>query len=413
MKQELLLSRLLDKYEKSKHLMQPGISSRRVMLRIEKNEFPEYQYEDAQIRDAWNDVVKTLEAQDLISTQWVSGRPVLSCIVLNLEHLSECYRITGRKHPKEIVQSIATLVASQLSQVTTDWIAAWRDDVCSQAREAFRVPGWCKKDRSLLDKLLTAFAAYDSLHGEAITMRAFSNRCYQDTKTFEREVRDLFLRIAVQYSVDLAEACEQGNMGDREKLAYLGVYARPEFYELAGDCAIKTNLGELKIAAMSPYGLALPSTAVDSIASFDLSKIQKIVFIENKTNYDEFILSDLHSDELVVYHGGFLSPQKRKFFKKIAAFAPEKALVAFWADIDLGGFQMFERLQMIFPHLTPMRMSGDDVVAYHCSGLKRPAAYLEQVRAATDCGKYPRFRSAMEKILEYGVTIEQEVFLTK
>ena len=68
MKQELLLSRLLDKYEKSKHLMQPGISSRRVMLRIEKNEFPEYQYEDAQIRDAWNDVVKTLEAQDLIST---------------------------------------------------------------------------------------------------------------------------------------------------------------------------------------------------------------------------------------------------------------------------------------------------------------------------------------------------------
>ena len=36
MKQELLLSRLLDKYEKSKHLMQPGSSSRRVMLRVEK-----------------------------------------------------------------------------------------------------------------------------------------------------------------------------------------------------------------------------------------------------------------------------------------------------------------------------------------------------------------------------------------
>lgn len=69
MKQAILLSRLLDKYEKSKHLMQPGISSRRVMLRIEKNEFPEYQYENAQIRDAWNDVVKTLEAQDLIFAQ--------------------------------------------------------------------------------------------------------------------------------------------------------------------------------------------------------------------------------------------------------------------------------------------------------------------------------------------------------
>ena len=40
MKQAILISRLLDKYEKSKHLMQPGTSSRRVMLRIEKNEFP-------------------------------------------------------------------------------------------------------------------------------------------------------------------------------------------------------------------------------------------------------------------------------------------------------------------------------------------------------------------------------------
>lgn len=39
MKQAILLSRLLDKYEKSKHLMQPGISSRRVMLRIEKTNF--------------------------------------------------------------------------------------------------------------------------------------------------------------------------------------------------------------------------------------------------------------------------------------------------------------------------------------------------------------------------------------
>ena len=42
MKQNILLSHLLDKYEKSKHLTQPGTSTRRVMLRIEKHEFPEY-----------------------------------------------------------------------------------------------------------------------------------------------------------------------------------------------------------------------------------------------------------------------------------------------------------------------------------------------------------------------------------
>ena len=116
--------------------------------------------------------------------------------------------------------------------------------------------------------------------------------------------------------------------------------------------------------------------------------------------------------ELAVYHGGFLSPQKRKFFEKIAAFTPETIPVVFWADIDLGGFQMFERLHRIFPQLSPMRMSAEDVVAHHVNGLKRPKHYLEQVRAAVQDGMYPYFRTAMEKILEYGVTIEQETFLT-
>ncbi len=412
MKQELLLSRLLDKYEKSKHLMQPGTSSRRVMLRVEKKELPEYQYENAQIRDEWNAVVKALEAQGLISVQWVSGRPVFSSVALNLEHLSECYRITGRKHPKELAQSVTDLVTSQLSQVTTDWIIAWRDYICQQARTAYRVPPYCREDLSLLHKLLTAFVTYDALQGEAITMRAFSSRCYQNTKIFEREVRDTFLRTALQYSAGLAEACQQENLGEREQLAYLGIYARPELYECSGNCVIKTDVGELQIAALSPYGLALPSTAVDAIVSLDLSKIRRIVFIENKTNYDEFIISELRPDELAVYHGGFLSPQKRNFFEKIAASSPEPITVVFWADIDLGGFQMFEGLQRIFPQLSPMRMSAEDVVTHHVNGLKRPKPYLEQVRTAVESEKYPYFRKAMEKILEYGVTIEQETFLT-
>ena len=222
MKQSILLSHLLDKYENSKHLTHPGTSSRRVMLRIEKHEFPEYAYEDAQIRDTWNDVVNDLETRGLISAQWVYGRPVLSNVILNLEHLSECYQLTGRTHPKELAQTVMERMTARLSGVTTDWILAWRDDICHQAKEAFRVPSYCKKDLAPLDQLLTAFVVYDSLAGESITMRAFSGKCYQNTKTFEREVRDTFLRIASTYCAGLIEAYEQSEMGEREQLAYLG-----------------------------------------------------------------------------------------------------------------------------------------------------------------------------------------------
>lgn len=219
MKQSLLLSHLLDKYENSKHLTHPGTSSRRVMLRIEKHEFPEYAYEDAQIRDTWNDVVNDLETRGLISAQWVYGRPVLSNVILNLEHLSECYRLTGRTHPKELAQTVMERMTTRLSGVTTDWILAWRDDICHQTKETFRVPSYCKKDLAPLDQLLTAFVVYDSLAGESITMRAFSGKCYQNTKTFEREVRDTFVRIASTYCAGLIEACEQSEMSEREQLA--------------------------------------------------------------------------------------------------------------------------------------------------------------------------------------------------
>lgn len=412
MMQRLLLSRLLDKYEKSKHLTQPGASTRRVMLRIEKREFPEYAYEDAQIRDAWNQIVKDLEARGLVFAQWVSGRPVLSGVVLNLERLPACYQLAGRTHPRDLAHAVMKQVTARLSGVTTDWILSWRDDVCHQAKEAFRVPSYCKQNLALLDQLLTAFVAYDSLAGESITMRAFSGKCYQNTKTFEREVRETFLRIATTYCDGLAEACAQGEMGEREQLAYLGIYARPELYELSGNCMIQTEQGEISVAAMAPYGLALPSSGVDAIRSFDLHSIQKLVFIENKTNYDEFVLSELRPGELAVYHGGFLSPQKRKFFKKMASALQNQTKTVFWADIDLGGFQMFERLKEIFPTLTPMRMSAEDVIAHHEAGLVRSAHYLETVQAALASGQYPTFHRAMEKILEYGVTIEQEVFLT-
>ena len=253
---------------------------------------------------------------------------------------------------------------------------------------------------------------YDALHGETITMRAFSSRCYQDSKFFERVVRDRFLREARQYNPALSEVCEQGELGIREQLAFMGIYARPELYELSGPCVVETAAGTIDFAAATSCGLALPSTLVDHITALDLNKVDAVTFIENKTNYDEYITSERRASELAVYHGGFLSPQKRKLFAKIATGLPKDVNVSFWADIDLGGFRMFERLQQIFPGLEPMRMSAEDVEAHRANGLKRDMVYLSKLRAALDAGEFPLFQEVGEAILKYGVSIEQEAFLT-
>ena len=414
MRKNVIISRLLDKYENSKHLFEPGVSNRRVMLRIGsgKKEFPEYDYQDASTRDAFNDAAIMLEKEGLIMTEWVKGRPVLQCISLNLEKVMDCYSLINRMHPKELAIKVVSVIRERLSNISTSWIVAWREEICADALKEFKVPLYCKRDLSVLEDLLNAFGVYDALSGETITMRTFSSKCYHDTKYFEKNVRELFLRIAQKYDKGLSQACEQGELSIRDQLAYLGIYARPELYELAGDAIIHTTAGSIDLHAAEPYGLALPSTIVDCIEAVDLSNIRRITFIENKTNYDEYIQSERQFDELVVYHGGFLSPKKKMLFLKLGAAIQMNCDVYFWADIDLGGFQMYAKLQKLIPSVTPMRMSGNDVREHHKNGLERSTGYMEIVKATLKSQEYALFEDAILEILKYGVTIEQEVFLS-
>ena len=404
-----ILNRLLDKYENSKHLSDPGTSLRRVMLRVEKGDLPAYTYEDAVIRDTYNAAASELEKQHLVQLEWVKGRPVLSAIVLRLDQISQCYASAERVHPKVRASQVVQWIDSGLKNVAIPWIIAWKADVCRSAAEQMKIPAFCKTEDTPLLDLLCAFREYSALSG-GITMRAFSSRCFSDTKYFERNVRDLFLRIARKFDADLALSCDENELGEREQLAYLGIYARPELYEIAGNCQVRTDRGTICVGA-APYGLALPGTVVDFILSIDLAEIQCITFIENKTNYDEYVMSEKQPNELVIYHGGFLSPQKRKLVTFIARAVSESSKIQFWADIDMGGFRMFSHLQKLVPSLVPMRMSGELVDQFHEHGLMRSEEYLSELAADVKNGKYLLFRDAIEKILSYRVTIEQEVFL--
>lgn len=413
MNKTIIISRLLDKFENSKHLAEPGSSNKRVMLRIGpgRRDFPEYCYEDASVRDAYNDAAKTLERSGLIFCEWVQGRPVLSAVILNLEKVMEAYRSIHREHPKELAAKVAELLDIRLASVSTNWISSWKNSICYEARQEFRIPSYCKKDLTTLDDLLTALCEYDSLHGESITMRAFSSRCYHDTKYFERNIRDYFLGIAKKHDLVLCQICDQESLGIKDQLAYLGIYARPEYYELAGNIVIQTQYGAVDLCAVGPYGLAFPSTVVDQIAYIDLSRIHKVTFIENKTNYDEYIHSELQTDELAVYHGGFLSPQKRKLFAILNAAIHQDCEAFFWADIDLGGFRMYDHLKEIVLCVNPMRMSERDVVMYHHQGFVRSTEYLQHLQDSHFNQDGSPFKRCIQKILEYGVTIEQEAFL--
>lgn len=66
----------------------------------------------------------------------------------------------------------------------------------------------------------------------------------------------------------------------------------------------------------------------------------------------------------------------------------------------------------LIPSVTPMRMSGNDVREYHKNGLVRSTGYMEILKATLKSQEHALFEDAILEIRKYGVTIEQEVFLS-
>lgn len=239
MERDVILSRLLDKFEKSKHLTEPGVSNRRVMLRINKNELPEYQREKAEIRDQFNRAAKELERSGLVRLEWVPGQPVFSTVALNLDRVDAAYEQAGRVHPGRRAVGIVETIKTALSGVNTPWIASWRDDVCDALCSSWKLPAVCKKGDEFLRGLLKCLACYGDLAGRTVSVRSFSIMCFQNSKRFEREFQDDFIRIAEDYDEELAALCSEQDMGPREKLAFLGIYTHPELYQLSGRLSIR------------------------------------------------------------------------------------------------------------------------------------------------------------------------------
>ncbi|MCM1530367.1 MAG: DUF2220 domain-containing protein [Alistipes sp.] len=157
-------------------------------------------------------------------------------------------------------------------------------------------------------------------------------------------------------------------------------------------------------------GSCILASCVRDICQISLNGIHRILFIENRTNYAEYCTRERTEDELVVYHGGFYSPQHGEFFWKLHEAAGQTP-VYFWADIDYGGFQMFHRLKSnIIPDLQPFRMDVKSFDVHKAHGLARSEAYFQKLSCLLESTEFSMFHPVIKQMLKENITIEQEVF---
>ncbi len=116
--------------------------------------------------------------------------------------------------------------------------------------------------------------------------------------------------------------------------------------------------------------------------------------------------------ELVVYHGGFYSPQRGDFFRKLCAMT--NLPVYFWGDIDYGGFKMYMRLKNnIISSLQPLNMDLISYNRYKSKGLSKNNEYIVKLSALRADEDYYEFFGVIDAIISEKTTVEQEAFLEK
>lgn len=405
-----ILRNLLDKYEKSKHLKEPNTSTRRVTLSKEKGELKGYDWEQLSSLELFSQEVQRLEEKNLVLVEWEVTNKVISLVVLNLDQVEDSYRLLDCPPPWVLRDQGVARLFEGLKDVSTSWIRQWRDHHIQQIEESWKLPSFLKKEEDYGWGLFALLRQFDQFPETGMTLRSFSVQVFQNSKTLERVYLEEFLKICREFHPELYKVHGIEPLSTKEQLLFLGITPRGELFELSGKVKMRTDEGILDVGAMGHWGLALSGFSCDTILNMDLSQIKQVFFIENKTNYEKMILHP-PEESLMIYHGGFFSPCKGRFFQSVGKHLVEGTTVYFWGDIDLGGFMMFERLKQRIPSLKPYAMGVDEVEAFKESGLHREEAYLNKVKLALDQETFPLFSEVLEKILAYQVTIEQEVLL--
>lgn len=412
--EKLLLERLVDAYERSGHLMPGKTSQRRVQLRMGGKDFPEYDVREAESMETVHAGVQELTRRGWLTFDWRKGYngQLLEKVYLNLDALPQIYSYLGRQPKADRAAELQALLRETLPRLQTEWKRQWVAD------ELARLQATLKPSR-LLDmpweqaEALVKVLCY--CEDQSAPERVISVACFHDSKYLERMLEAPLVSIARKYEPELA-AFARADGGEEpltssQVLAQIGILKAPEILEFCGPVTFRLQ-GSLIHADAFDRGFCINGDAAAKAEGFDLTWVKRILFIENKTNYQQFVLHYTAEDTLLVYHGGFYSPAKGCLLKKLCAAAGAETRFDFWGDIDLGGFAMYERLRRnITPALQPWHMGESDFLNYKKEGLQRTPVYLDKVRAFVEQTSKTPFKEVAECIIETGVTIEQESML--
>lgn len=409
-----ILKRLLDKYyESSVYINSEG--KRRVMLKPSKEDCLKEWLEKSDVKETIFNALASLKKKGLLDYSWVKFEEgnLIESIWLNTteESISQVCDLLNVTPRKKQLEQLSQMLEDAVEQLQDDYeLKSFLREQIEYIHDKHKLSRFFSDDmyeNASLLRFLIAMAHNDNEQFE----RVLSSSLYQDSKYFERVLKGKV--ISILKSIRTKETTE--DVSDDELLGSYGITRWPEILEFCGDVELVMQDGAKIDFSSLRWGASINSMVVPQIADVKIGCIKKVLFVENRANYF-WSVQHKKENELIIYHGGFYSLIRGKWFKLLYQSCKMAENVEFyhWSDIDLGGFRIFTRLQKnIIPELQPWKMDIEtlDVNKNNTSFIKN-RAYLKALENLLMDKDYTIFYPVVHKMLAEKIRLEQECELS-
>lgn len=405
--EKYVLNLLLDKYESSKSFYE-GYSRRRILYKPEKDTTLNFKLIRPSEKEKFIKAIKELKVEKLIDFKWekFEENNLVKEIWLIIEEnaLSKAYSICGRESRSSVSLQVIEIVEAQLMTVKNEWIKTIYQNILDEAKQKgkqWKFP--LQIDQTI--EISTVLSMLDNNANVNINKRLLSVRLFSDSKYFEKNVQSKLLQILNRYLFDWNET----DLTDKEKLQQIGISSSPEILYFAGPVSLVLHDGQTIDCSIFKYGYYLGADMLSSIEKIEDIGINKIITIENLTNYYWYLREKQKEQDMVVYTGGFISKNQVLFLKKITGIM--NAETYHWGDIDLGGFRILVQMKTVFPNIQQLKMDLETFKEY--SGVRKKVSddYVQKIKAVLNDEEFGPYLDVLNKIIETKEILEQEAVL--
>ena len=392
-----VINQLLDTYENS--LLSTGENKRTIQIEFcfTKTSIPAYFDESSSEYENIHISMKELERKKLIRIIWKDNKQdyLIHKVRLMTDHLEEAYQYVGRRPKRGLEEENVALLQKYLDEEAPVTVA-FVNYLLGRLQNHRSVKEYIDlEDRKETERFLRACVLVEQ-NREPRYLREFSITHFQDSKYFE-QIESRIAKVFRHFSEEYRE------MDSFDLLAEYGIYRTPNYVYFKGNAVI--SIGEATVdLSLLKQGIGISGEDFPRIRFSDLSRVKKVITIENLTSFFRYC----EEDSLMIYLGGYHNRIRRTLLNMIYETIPY-ANYCHFGDMDAGGFSILMDLR---------KKTGIPFKSYHMDldTLKEYRQYAKRLNES-DRNRLEKIRiekefsEVIDFMLEENIKLEQECII--